>query len=157
SYKSTAFPCYFCVMGKNLGKLFTLLLFIPIFLGIFGGCDKTPPKTGTLMDFVPQNATVVFKISNFEDLQADIEASSLLSKFGKTLPYSFFTEKKALLKNLHPSSQSLFCINKVNDSLSAYTFISRQTKNLFKPDSLKIGRASCRERVKLSVDRSSSR
>jgi hypothetical protein len=124
-------------MGKNLGKLFTLLLFIPIFLGIFGGCDKTPPKTGTLMDFVPQNATVVFKISNFEDLQADIEASSLLSKFGKTLPYSFFTEKKALLKNLHPSSQSLFCINKVNDSLSAYTFISRQTKNLFKPDSLK--------------------
>lgn len=124
-------------MGKILGKLFTLLLFIPILLGIFGSCDKTPPKTGTLMDFVPQNASVVFKISNFENLQADIENNSLLSKFGKTSAYSFFTEKKALLKNLHPSSQSLFCINNVNDSVSAYTFISKHTKTLFQSDSLK--------------------
>ena len=89
------------------------------------------------MDFVPKGASVVFKISNFENLQADIEANSLLSKFEKTAPYSFFAEKKALLKNLHPASQSLLCINKVNDSTSAYTFISKQTKNLFQPDSLK--------------------
>ena len=89
------------------------------------------------MDFVPEGASVVFKISKFENLQADIEANSLLSKFEKTAPYSFFAEKKALLKNLHPASQSLLCINKVNDSTSAYTFISKQTKNLFQPDSLK--------------------
>ncbi len=107
-----------------MGKLFALLLFVPILLGIFGGCDKTPPKTGTLMDFVPENASVVFKISNFENLQADIENNSLLSKFGKTSPYSFFSEKATLLKNLHPTTQSLFCINKVNDSVAAYTFIS---------------------------------
>ena len=124
-------------MGKFLGKLLAFLLFVPMLLGVFGSCDNTPPKTGTLMDFVPEDALVVFKISNFETLQADMEANSLLSKFDKTAPYSFFTEKKALLKNLHPSSQSLLCINQVNDSLSAYTFISKQTKNLFQPDSLK--------------------
>jgi len=124
-------------MGKILGKLLAFLLFIPMLLGVFGSCDKTPPKTGTLMDYVPEDALVVFKISNFETLQADIEANSLLSKFDNTAPYSFFTEKKALLKNLHPASQSLLCINKLNDSLSAYTFISKQTKNLFQIDSLK--------------------
>jgi hypothetical protein len=124
-------------MGKFLGKLLAFLLFVPMLLGVFGSCDNTPPKTGTLMDFVPEDALVVFKISNFETLQADMEANSLLSKFDKTAPYSFFTEKNALLKNLHPSSQSLLCINQVNDSLSAYTFISKQTKNLFQPDSLK--------------------
>ncbi|MCB0465368.1 MAG: hypothetical protein KDC78_06790, partial [Aequorivita sp.] len=124
-------------MVKILGKFFKLLLFIPIFLGIFGGCDKTPPKTGTLMDFVPENASLVFKISDFENLQADIENNSLLSKFEKTAPYSFFSQKQALLKNLHPTAQSLFCINKVNDSVSAYTFISKNTKNLFQSDSLK--------------------
>lgn len=89
------------------------------------------------MDFVPENTSVVFKISNFENLQADIENNSLLSKFEKTVPYSFFTEKKALLKKLHPSSQSLFCINEVNDSVSAFTFISKQTKHLFQTDSIK--------------------
>ncbi len=124
-------------MGKILRKFLALLLFIPMLLGVFGSCDKTPPKTGTLMDFVPEDALVVFKISNFETLQADIEANSLLSKFDNTAPYSFFTEKKALLKNLHPASQSLLCVNKLNDSLSAYTFISKQTKNLFQIDSLK--------------------
>jgi len=124
-------------MEKIHGKLFALLLFATMFFGILGGCDKKPVKTGTLMDFVPENASAVFKISNFENLQADIEASSLLSKFEKTTPYLFFTEKKALLKNLHPTSPSLLCINKISDSVSAYTFISKQTKNLFQLDSLK--------------------
>ncbi len=124
-------------MGKYLGKLIAFSLFVPMLLGIFGSCDKTPPKTGTLMDFVPENTSVVFKISDFENLQADIANSSLLSKFKKTGPYLFFSENAALLKNLHPTTQSLLCINKVNDSVSAYTFISKQTKNLFQPDSLK--------------------
>ncbi len=124
-------------MGKYLGKLIAFLLFVPLLMGVFGSCDKTPPKTGTLMDYVPENASVVFKISNLETLLADIDNSSLLSKFQKTVPYSFFSEKAVLLKNLHPSSQSLLCINKINDSVSAYTFISKQTKNLFQTDSIK--------------------
>lgn len=124
-------------MEKYLGKLIAFLLFIPMLVGIFGSCDKTPPKTGTLMDFVPENSSVVFKISDFENLQADIENNSLLSKFEKTAPHLFFSENAALLKNLHPSTPSLFCINKVNDSVSAYTFISKQTENLFQTDSLK--------------------
>ncbi|HET8804077.1 MAG TPA: hypothetical protein VFM72_05825 [Aequorivita sp.] len=120
-----------------MGKLIAFLLFVPMLLGIFGSCDKTPKKTGTLMDFVPENTSVVFKISDFENLQADIENNSLLSKFEKTVPHLFFSENAALLKTLHPTTPSLFCINKINDSLSAYTFISKQTKNLFQTDSLK--------------------
>ena len=88
------------------------------------------------MDFVPENASVVFKISNWETLQADIKGNALLSKFEKTEPYSFFSEHGTLLKNLHPTSQSLLCINQLNDSVAAYTFISKQTKNLFQPDSI---------------------
>lgn len=89
------------------------------------------------MDFVPEGASVVFKISNYENLQSDIEANSLLSKFDETAPYSFFAEKKALLKNLHPTSPSLLCINQVNDTTTAYTFIAKQADALFPLDSLK--------------------
>ncbi len=88
------------------------------------------------MDFVPQETSVILKISNWEGLQADIENSSLLSKFDKTIPYLFFSKDATLLKNLHPNSQSILCINTINDSLSAYTFISKQTTNLFQPDSI---------------------
>lgn len=89
------------------------------------------------MDFVPEKTAVVFKISNFDDLQADIENSSLLSKFENTAPYTFFSEKSELFQVLRPESQSLLCINKMNDSLSAFTFITKHTKNLFQIDSLK--------------------
>jgi len=124
-------------MGNLRKKLFAILIFVPLLFGVLESCDKTPSKTGTLMDFVPENASVVFKILNFDNLQADIEHNSLLSKFDKTSPYSFFSENASLLKNLHPTSPSLLCINKVNDSVSAYTFISKQTKNLFQIDSIK--------------------
>src|SRR5690606_6981805 len=124
-------------MGIMQRKPLAVLFFIPIFLGIFGACHKKPPKTGTLMDFVPEKTAVVFKISNFDDLQADIENSSLLSKFENTAPYTFFSEKSELFQVLRPESQSLLCINKMNDSLSAFTFITKHTKNLFQIDSLK--------------------
>src|SRR5690554_5218445 len=119
-------------MEKISGKLILLLLFIS-----FLSCEQAPQKTGTLMDFVPEEASVVLKISNWEGLQADIKNNSLLSEFDKTIPYLYFSEEAPLLKNLHPNSQSLLCINKINDSLSAYTFISKQTANLFQPDSIK--------------------
>lgn len=123
-------------MKKILEKHLALLLLVPIFFGILASCDNTPPKTGTLMDYIPENPEVVFKMSNFENLQADIANNSLLSKFEKTSPYSFFSEKASLLKNLNPESESLLCINKVNDSVLAYTFVSKQTKNLFPTDSI---------------------
>lgn len=89
------------------------------------------------MDFVPENVTVVFKISDFENLKADLKNNSLLTKFQKTDPYLFFAENAALFENLHPTEPSLFCINQTNDSVAAYTFISKQSKNLFHTDSLK--------------------
>ncbi|MCG2431411.1 hypothetical protein [Aequorivita xiaoshiensis] len=124
-------------MGKINRNLFAVLLFIPILLGVFASCDNSPSKTGTLMDFVPENAAVVFKISNFENLQADIENSALLSKFENTEIYSYFTKKNNIFKNLHPTSQSLLSINKINDSVSAYTFITKHTDKLFQLDSVK--------------------
>ena len=119
-------------MKKILGKLIIVSLFIAIW-----SCDKQPKKTGTLMDFAPQNSSVVLKISNWNTLQDDIENSSLLSKFNKTSPYFFFSQNAPLLKHLRPSSKSLLCINDINDSISVYTFISRQSKELFQPDSIK--------------------
>lgn len=132
-------------MRKVGGKLSELLFLAILILGIFAGCESDVTKTGTLMDYVPENAAMVFKISNFENLQADIKNNSLLSKFDKDSPAQgvnlfrsiFFSEKNSILKNLHPTSQSLLCIHELNDSLSAFTFITKQAPNLFRTDSIK--------------------
>lgn len=110
-------------------------MLVSLFIAIWS-CKEQPNKTGTLMDFAPQNSSVVLKISNWNTLQDDIESNSLLSKFNKTSPYSFFSQKAPLLKHLRPSSQSLLCINELNDSISAFTFISRNHATLFQADSI---------------------
>lgn len=119
-------------MGKFSIRLILLFLLISVL-----GCEKNPEKTGTLMDFVPQHASVVLKISNWEALQADIKSNSLLSQFNKTYPYLFLSEDAPLLKYLFPKSESILTINKINDSLSAFTFISPHSANLFQSDSIK--------------------
>lgn len=118
-------------MEKISGKLVLLLLCIS-----FLSCEKTPQKTGTLMDFVPDKASVILKISNWEDLQADFNNNSLLSEYGDNLPNLFVSEEAPIFKYLHPNSQSLLCFNPINDSLTAYTFIARHTAKLFPTDSI---------------------
>ena len=93
-------------------------------------------KKEAIIDFVPQNAQIVLKIANFDALKSDSENNSLFSKFKNTDPYLFLSEKAEILKHLNPSGESLLCINKLNDSLTAYTFISKQTPELLVTDSL---------------------
>lgn len=127
-----SFLITFVPMGKNWIKLVLLLCLAFIF-----GCQEMPEKTGTLLDFVPKDASLVLKISNWETLQNDIKNNSLLSKFSDNGLPLLFPKDAPILKNLHPSSESLLCLNRVNDSLSAYTFISKNVPNLFLSDSLK--------------------
>ena len=129
---SMLFLVIFVSMEKISGKLVLLLLFVS-----FWGCEKSPQKTGTLKDFVPEDASVILKISDWETFQNTIENSSLLSNFDKTTPYLFFSEEAPLLKYLDPGRQSLLCFNYLHDSISAYTFISKQTATLFQTDSIK--------------------
>ena len=132
-------------MRKVGGKLSEFLFLAVLILVVFVGCESDVAKTGTLMDYVPENATMVFKISHFENLQADIKNNSLLSKFDKDSQSQgmdlfrslFFSGKNSILKNLHPTSPSLLCFNELNDSVSAFTFITKQTPNLFRVDSIK--------------------
>lgn len=100
-------------------------------------CEKTSQKTGTLLDFVPKEASVILKIEDWESVQNNIKNNSLLLKLDTAIPYLSFTEPVPLFNHLKPTSQSLLCLNKVNDSLTAYTFISKQSAPLFQKDSIK--------------------
>jgi len=117
---------------KDFLKITGYILFI-----LFLSCEDTTTQKGELVDYIPENTSVVFKISNFENLQTDLNNNGLISEFDKTNPYRFFSEKNTLLKHLKPEGESLLAINKLNDSTSAFTFITRETANLFIADSLK--------------------
>lgn len=129
---SLEFLAIFVSMRRILGKLILLSLLIAIW-----SCKEESNKTGTLMDFVPENALVVLKISNWKTMNDDIHGSSFLSKFKNTSSDLLISDKTPLLKHLQPNSESLLCYSSTPDSVTDYTFISKQNQNIFVPDSIK--------------------
>ena len=85
-------------------------------------------------DFIPENASVVLRINDFEVLKSDIKNNSFLSKLKNTKPYSFFNNKE-LFNHLNPTSNSLLCITET-DNTSSFTFITQLTEGLFNIDSI---------------------
>lgn len=123
------------------------LVRIIFFLGIFSlllGCGKQTSSKGDPLDFVPENSSVVFKVSNetnnrkgFETLRRDLGSNSLFSALGETNPYNFFVTQAGVLKYINPSSQSLLCLNTDEQGEAVFTFITQEAPNLFVLDSLK--------------------
>ncbi|WP_186987598.1 hypothetical protein [Constantimarinum furrinae] len=99
-------------------------------------CGDATTKKKDLVDLLPENASVVFKIRNLETLQSDLKNNSLLAYFKKTGPYDFFTENANLIQHLKPKGESLLSLHKINDSVTAYTFLTRQGPTLFNSDSI---------------------
>ncbi len=109
--------------------------FISILLiSLFFSCESNTNKLKGINDFIPENASVVLKINDFETLKSDINNNSFLSKLKGSQPYLFFKQKE-VFKHLNPSSPSLVCITET-DNKSSFTFITKLTKGLFNIDSI---------------------
>lgn len=115
-------------------KVFIQSTIAVLLFSFFISCDPAPTKLKTMDDFIPENASVVLRINDFEVLKSDIKNNSFLSKLKNTKPYSFFS-KKELFNHLNPTSNSLLCITEA-DNTSSFTFITQLTEGLFNIDSI---------------------
>ena len=111
------------------------VLFILICLFLYS-CGDSLTQKRELVDLLPENTSVVFKIRNLETLQSDLKNNSLLAYLKNTGAYDFFTEKANLIQHLKPKGESLLSLHKINDSVTAYTFLTRQDSALFNTDSI---------------------
>lgn len=119
------------------------LKWIPIVL-LSWNCNNNNATKGELIDFVPENTSVVITISNthggqagFESLRRDLRSNTFLTALKKTNPYLFFSEKGRFLDHIKPISESIICLKDQNDSTTVFTFLTKDTKNLLVEDSTK--------------------
>ncbi|MAP53301.1 hypothetical protein [Altibacter sp.] len=124
----------------NIGKY----IFFGLLVFLIWGCGDGASEKKELIDFVPKDPVVVITIGNasagqsaFETFKRDLAGNNFLSAYKNTQAYRFFSEENTLLHHLKPSSQSVFCINTPTDSTTVFTFITRDSPQLFKTDSLK--------------------
>ncbi|MFG6687987.1 ribonuclease HII [Mariniflexile sp. HNIBRBA6329] len=110
---------------------FTLLLFF-----VFS-CTNDRKNRTNLIDFVPQDASIIIKTSNLEDLKSSINNSDFLNKFSKTSAYKNLEAKLENLKLLKPNGELLICFSNDDSDSLQYSIITKFTPQLFKRDSIK--------------------
>ncbi|WP_027137635.1 RNA polymerase beta'' subunit family protein [Gaetbulibacter saemankumensis] len=111
-------------------RLFCLsLLFI---LAI--SCTNTSPNRIYLVDYIPENTSVIIKSSNIEDLKSSIKNSDFIKTFSKTNAYKNLDSSLQNIKLLKPSGDLLICFKEQKKQLQ-YAIITKYHKDLFVSDS----------------------
>ncbi|MFD0837242.1 ribonuclease HII [Mariniflexile aquimaris] len=110
---------------------FSLLLLLAV------SCSKYSSNRENLIDFVPDNASIIIKSSNLENLRSSIKNSDFLDKFSKTNAYLGLESKLENLSLLKPSGEVLICFSTDTKDSLHYSIITKYHANLFKTDSLK--------------------
>ncbi len=110
---------------------FSLLLLLAV------SCSKYSINRENLIDFVPENASIIIKSSNLENLRSSIKNSDFLDKFSKTNAYLGLESKLENLSLLKPSGEVLICFSTDGKDSLHYSIITKYNTNLFKTDSLK--------------------
>ena len=125
-------------MNKILKR--AVLLFAVI---LFWSCHDNASKRSDIINFVPENVSIVLKFSEepelqtgFKEFHSSIKNNALLTAFSKMKPFSNLLKKATILKHLSPNSESLLCFNQDNDSIAEFTFITKVSQNLLLTDSI---------------------
>lgn len=118
---------------KRLHRIIGLLTFSLV----LSACSEEFIPSRELYDYIPQNASVIFKSNDLEILRKDLQQNEALSGIKATDLYKLISGKHDIMRHLKPKGTSLISINRRSDSLFDYTFVSKKDSALFVIDSLK--------------------
>ncbi len=118
-----------------MARIFYRYLWMSLVVTIIG-CNKDSKNDRNLVDFIPQDVSTVFKISDWNGFYNDVENNAFLSNYKKATPLSFIKDYSHLFTNIHPEGESLFYIQNSGDSLSNFVFLTKMTPTVFKLDSI---------------------
>ena len=91
---------------------------------------------GNPMDFIPENASFILKVSDLESLKNNINNNHFLEELSKSKTVSSVSKQLEALNYFKTNTELLLCfVSDKNDSLQ-YAIITDYTKNLFTVDSL---------------------
>lgn len=111
-------------------------LFVALAALFFVSCNYNNTERLELIDFVPENASVIIKSSNLDGLKNSLKNNDFLNKLSTTNSYHSLEDKLNSISYLNPKNEVLICLfNDNNDSLQ-YSFITTLNSDFFETDSL---------------------
>jgi len=124
-------------LKKFLSISYLLSLFI--FLTFFTGCDNNGDKPFSLLNFAPENSSILINGNSFENLALAVEQNDLFDEVSNYDQLKKLKQQLQVLKHLKIDSEFLICLSHpTTDSLN-FTIITKARKDLLVLDSLSDG------------------
>ncbi|MDO6761340.1 ribonuclease HII [Tamlana sp. 2_MG-2023] len=109
---------------------------IPLLLIFLISCTDVNTKRSELLDFAPNNTSIIIKTSRIDGVKSGITNNDFLKQLSKTSAYKGLESKLENLTYFKPTSDFLICLSEdENDSLQ-YSVITKFEKSLFETDSI---------------------
>jgi hypothetical protein len=101
-------------------------------------CSNNNTKHNNLTDFIPENTSVVIKVTNKESFSSSIENNDFLKSLSKSPSIKSVKEQLNYLSLLNPANDVLICFSRDDTDSLQVSLITKYSKDLFQRDSLKI-------------------
>jgi hypothetical protein len=100
-------------------------------------CNNSDVTRTQLVHYAPENASIIIRTSNIEDLKSSIHNSGFFKNFSNEAVYKNLEGKLENVSLLKPSGDVLICFSQDKADSLQYTIITKHSETLFITDSLK--------------------
>jgi hypothetical protein len=100
-------------------------------------CNNSDVTRTQLVHYAPENASIIIRTSNIEDLKSSIHNSGFFKNFSNEAFYKNLEGKLENVSLLKPSGDVLICFSQDKADSLQYTIITKHSGTLFITDSLK--------------------
>lgn len=100
-------------------------------------CNNSDVTRTQLVHYAPENASIIIRTSNIEDLKSSIHNSGFFKNFSNEAFYKNLEGKLENVSLLKPSGDVLICFSQDTADSLQYTIITKHSETLFITDSLK--------------------
>lgn len=117
-----------CMRFKILSALIAVVIF---------GCVKEKKTAVPLLDYIPQNASIIIKINDLQYFKSSIGDNNFLKTIASSGLYESVFEKVKPLDYLQTDSESILAFSELGKENFEFTFVTDESPILFNLDSLK--------------------
>lgn len=108
-----------------------------IVLFVFG-CANDKKTSTPLLNYIPENTSILIKINNMESFKNRLQENDFLSEIKTSNIYKSVSKKIKHLDYLNPKSESILAFSELGKGNFEFIFAADESPNLFEIDSLQI-------------------
>lgn len=109
---------------------------VPLVLLFLLNCAKKNTTPQPLLNYVPENASVIIKIKDHDIFKKTLKNNAFLSALKSSKQYENLLQKISYLTYVHPKSESILAFTQVNSNTFEFTYVTDNVSDLFQFDSI---------------------